>query len=214
MQSDGLRNRKDAPVVSNAPDRDSDTDLAIEESDSSLQPPRFTINLSLPPFGRYHKLARAFKTRIQGLPVLFDEVVQEIHLPPTWARKIARLCLRKVYSTEETEELRGICKITGLEMYLLVAYNVLLDLFMGCTSGGARVQDSGSMLHFRTLDWGMDVLRCVQPKFTIPLLGALLGDSVFIGLSRQPIEIVPDISWIPRGIAAQDIIIVYFYVVF
>jgi hypothetical protein len=41
---------------------------------------------------------------------------------------------------------------------------VLLDLFMGCTSGGVRVRDPNSkygskMLHFRALDWGMDQLR-------------------------------------------------------
>ena len=49
-------------------------------------------------------------------------------------------------------------------MYLLVAFNVLLDLFMGCTSGAVRVADRGrntKMLHFRTLDWGMDALRKV-----------------------------------------------------
>ena len=52
-------------------------------------------------------------------------------------------------------------------MYLLVAFNVLLDLFMGCTSGGVRVCDSGGrkddgrMLHFRALDWGMPELRRV-----------------------------------------------------
>ena len=54
-------------------------------------------------------------------------------------------------------------------MYLLVAFNVLLDLLMGCTSGGVRVRDAESsesggaeearMLHFRTLDWGMEPLR-------------------------------------------------------
>lgn len=49
-------------------------------------------------------------------------------------------------------------------MYLLVAFNVLLDLWMSCTSGGARVSDSAgleTMLHFRTLDWSMDPLRKV-----------------------------------------------------
>jgi len=46
-------------------------------------------------------------------------------------------------------------------MHLLVAFNVLLDLFMGCTSGGTKLSSKNMMLHFRTLDWGMDPLRKV-----------------------------------------------------
>lgn len=54
-------------------------------------------------------------------------------------------------------------------MYLLVSFNVILDLLMGCSSGGAAVRDESSvsgttrtkMVHFRTLDWGMDPLRRV-----------------------------------------------------
>ena len=52
--------------------------------------------------------------------------------------------------------------VTGIDMYLLVAFNVLLDLFMGCTSGGFRINprdENSKMLHFRTLDWGMHALR-------------------------------------------------------
>ena len=179
MQPEGLRNRTIVPFNIIPPNRASDT-LAIEESDKSLQPPKFTIDLSLPPFERYQALARAFKIRIRELPVLFDEVVQEVHLSPKWVRVVAKLCLRRVYSTEETEELRGICKVTGLEMYLLVAYNVLLDLFMGCTSGGVKVQDSESMLHFRTLDWGMDVLRCVHSYFHLVIAKTLYRREVAI----------------------------------
>ena len=48
-------------------------------------------------------------------------------------------------------------------MYLLVAFNLLLDSFMGCSSGGIRTHNKGGsssrMLHYRTLDWGMDELR-------------------------------------------------------
>jgi hypothetical protein len=75
--------------------------------------------------------------------------------------------LRRVYSKEETEELRGISEAAGVEMFLVVALNTFLDLFMGCTSGGVRTRDSDGdeletrMLHFRTLDWGMDSLRRV-----------------------------------------------------
>ena len=83
-----------------------------------------------------------------------------------WTKRLARIGLRRLYSREESAEIRSISQATGVEMYLLVAFNVLLDLFMGCTSGGVRVRDSergtdSRMLHFRALDWGMPELRRV-----------------------------------------------------
>jgi hypothetical protein len=52
-------------------------------------------------------------------------------------------------------------------MYLLVAYNVFLDLLMGCTSGGVMVADElgHTMMHFRTLDWSMPLLRQAIVQF-------------------------------------------------
>lgn len=57
--------------------------------------------------------------------------------------------------------------VTGVSMYLLVAFNVVLDLLMGCTSGAVKTLEPGlptasaKMLHFRNLDWTMDPLRAV-----------------------------------------------------
>ena len=126
--------------------------------------PRYTIDLSLPPVRRYQHVAADFKAQAATLPALFDDLIlgmkPDAHIDRI--RKLARLMLRRVYYKEENEELRGISQTIGIEMWLLVALNVLLDLFMGCTSGAARVgeeQDSSKMLHFRTLDWGMDPLR-------------------------------------------------------
>ncbi|KAB8072323.1 hypothetical protein BDV29DRAFT_177634 [Aspergillus leporis] len=97
-------------------------------------------------------------------------------LPTTflqWVKRLSRLLLRRLYSREETEEIRGISQATGIEMYLLVSFNVLLDLLMGCTSGAALTKLSTSegeqcrMLHFRTLDWGMDELRKLLVCFEV-----------------------------------------------
>lgn len=88
-------------------------------------------------------------------------------------------------------ELRGIQEETGIDKYLLVAFNVLLDFLMGCTSGGARVFDSTgleTMLHFRTLDWSMDPLRkvVVHLDFAENPGGTVLGSTVtyvgFVGV--------------------------------
>lgn len=98
------------------------------------------------------------------LPALFDELARECvpNISVSKVKMIARLALRHVYNKEENEELRGLSEATGIAMWLLVSHNVLLDTFMGCTSGGVRVDHNGSksrMLHFRILDWGMDPLR-------------------------------------------------------
>ncbi len=158
MDSAGLRSRgKSRPSIEEPTTHDNNK---FED----LRPPRYTIDLSLPPAKRYQHVAHDFLPLVRSLPMLFDEVVKEAHLPPPLIKIIARACLRRVYSQEETEELRGIHEVTGVKMYLLVAFNVLLDLFMGCTSGGVQVRDRTGkprMLHFRTMDWGMDALRKV-----------------------------------------------------
>lgn len=137
-----------------------------EASWEPREPPKYTIDLSRPPKQRYLAVVKDFKDEIRALPFLFDQVVME-HLRGANRKKVkwlAKLLLRGVYNKEEDEELKGIHEVTGIDMYLLVAFNVLLDLFMGCTSGGVEVADekgSKSMLHFRTLDWGMPALRKV-----------------------------------------------------
>jgi hypothetical protein len=126
-------------------------------------PPVFTIDLSLAPDQRYVELARAYKDRILNLTSLFDELLEQAGLPRKAIKWLARVLLRRLYTLEQTQEIRGIHNVTGVDMYLLVALNVLLDTFMGCTSGGMRIKDGrkDKMAHFRCLDWSMDELRHV-----------------------------------------------------
>ncbi|KAK2777786.1 hypothetical protein FQN52_000987 [Onygenales sp. PD_12] len=140
-------------------------------------PPIYRIDLSLPPAQRYVELATIYRDQMRALTVLFDELVEStgLNISAKWVRRLAWLFLRGVYSREETEELRGMSRTTGIDLYLLVSLNVVLDLLMGCTSGGARCRttnpndggEGSKMLHFRTLDWGMDGLRelIVQLEF-------------------------------------------------
>lgn len=133
-------------------------------------PPRWQIDLSLPPRDRYREIARDYKDRVQNLTGLFDALLTDVAVPEKWipfVNRASRLLLRRVYNDVQTEELRGISEESGVPMYLLVAFNVILDLLMGCTSGGVRTLAKGQpfskakMLHFRTLDWTMDPLRKV-----------------------------------------------------
>ena len=154
--------------------------------DDPHSPPRYIIDLSLPPFERYVHLATDFKPLLDSVPSLFDDVVCNFApgISISAVRFLARCLLRKIHSKEETEELKGISKASGVEMYLLVAFNTFLDAMMGCTSGGVRTkntkQSQSRMLHFRTLDWGMDILRrlVVQLDFVNHAGGAVIATSI------------------------------------
>ena len=148
---------------------DAASTTSSRSSNKPNEPPRFTIDLSLPPEQRYLEVCAAFKSEMVNLTSLFDEVVGDMvpWLSSKWLHFICRMLLRRVYDREEHGELKGISNATGVQMYLLVCFNVLLDLFMGCSSGGAVVRAGGDkgegskMVHFRTLDWGMPSLRRV-----------------------------------------------------
>ncbi|OQO14141.1 hypothetical protein B0A48_01017 [Cryoendolithus antarcticus] len=159
--------------------------------------PRFSIDLSLPPQQRYTEVCAAFKDQMLGLRELFDDVVGSMlpFVPKAVLKWICWLLLRGVYDAEETAELKGISSNTGIEVYLLVCFNVILDLLMGCTSGGALIHDEAAedhnatrMVHFRTLDWGMPSLRhvIVQLDYKAHAEGEVIASSVtyagFVGV--------------------------------
>jgi len=157
-------------------------------------PPTYTIDLSLPPQQRYVDLALAYKAELLSLTSLFDEVAASTGISNVaLVKSAARLLLRGLHSHEQTEELRGIANAVGLEMYLLVAFNTLLDLFMGCTSGGVRTRagpdaPTARMVHFRTLDWGMEALRRVAVTLAFvrrrggPVVARALSYVGFVGV--------------------------------
>lgn len=140
--------------------------------------PRFVVDLSRPPEHRYDHIVPHLQTQVDScdLSSIFDDLLHQF-VGPVMAKGlgfVARIALRRVYRSEETAELAGIARAFGIPIHLLVAFNVLLDLLLGCTSGGVRAVDSEQqpassrtprMLHFRTLDWGMDTLR----KLTVQL---------------------------------------------
>lgn len=154
------------------------SELAVDSVGEPI--PTYRIDLSLPPAERYVKLASDFAPRMKEITPLFDTVLGSI-VPWTFLHSIIKfaafLILRRVYSYEETQELVGISKASGVDMYFLVAFNLLLDSLLGCTSGGvltrlkkgemdpaegqAHAERRARMMHFRTLDWAMPELRSV-----------------------------------------------------
>ncbi|KAJ5620801.1 beta subunit of N-acylethanolamine-hydrolyzing acid amidase-domain-containing protein [Penicillium lagena] len=134
------------------------------------KPPVYRIDLSLPPAERYVAVARLYGEKMRSLTGMFDELIEGVspRIPVNVVHCLARLFLRRLYTAEETAEIQGISLETGIDLYLLICLNVVLDLLMGCTSGGVRCKKATSqthMLHFRTLDWGMDPLRELIVQF-------------------------------------------------
>lgn len=139
--------------------------------------PTYRIDLSLPPSERYKSIATDFAPKMRAITPIMDELLS-VYIPWRPLRYfiefLASITLWRVYSSEETSELKGISRASGVPLYFFIALNVILDSLMGCTSGGVIVKGSKQskgrevggrgdegMMHFRTLDWGMDGLRNV-----------------------------------------------------
>jgi hypothetical protein len=183
MESAGLRHRdrqrEDSQHTSDA--TNTQADGPAQDPKPALTPalsrpiPAFTVDLSIRPEDRYAHIVPELlphMRRAKLTDLLDDLITQTVPglLVGTIVKTSAHLLLRRVYDDEENAELQGIARDTELPMYLLVAFNVLLDLLLGCTSGGVRVEEPegksssqakwrSHMVHFRTLDWGMDPLR-------------------------------------------------------
>ncbi|KAK2024108.1 hypothetical protein LX32DRAFT_570476, partial [Colletotrichum zoysiae] len=120
---------------------------------------------------RYIQLAKEFAHRIRSVSPLFDHVIASL-----FGRKLAgvikfasRHALRRVFDEEQTKEIKSIAAVAKIGTHLLMSLNLFLDLMLGCTSGAVLVrpktghrdgQDTKDrLMHFRTLEWGMDALR-------------------------------------------------------
>ena len=148
--------------------------ITSSTSNSSSSIPSYTIDLAQPPRQRYARLARDYAERMRSLQYLFDEILHAL-FPAILLRKsvrfMARMTLHRLHDDEETQEIKGISRATGVPLYLMVVFNTVLDYLLGCTSGAVRVRPTPAeggggkvagpvrMMHFRTLDWGMDKLR-------------------------------------------------------
>ncbi|KAG0043764.1 hypothetical protein BGZ83_011062 [Gryganskiella cystojenkinii] len=170
MQSAGLRRLEQAggnaaPPVITSDDLQDPLYIPVPGRKKGRVVPKFTIDLSLAPEDRYTLVAVDLRETVENssLPLLFDTILNGVGFGlGRLLRAVAPVILQRLYTDEETAEIRGISRAIGLPMHLLVAFNVLLDLLLGCTSGGLRVDEPGQesrILHMRTLDWGMDQLR-------------------------------------------------------
>ncbi|KAK1488774.1 hypothetical protein CABS01_02404 [Colletotrichum abscissum] len=133
--------------------------------------PIYKVDMGKPAEERYIELAKDLAPKIREVSPLFDEVI-EATVPrgmSGFAKFTSRFTLRKVFDPEQTKEIKSIAEIAGIPVHQLMALNTFLDLMLGCTSGAALVKNDSKrkigggnpdhLMHFRTLEWGMDILR-------------------------------------------------------
>ncbi|KXH62855.1 hypothetical protein CNYM01_03716 [Colletotrichum nymphaeae SA-01] len=133
--------------------------------------PIYKVDMGKPAEERYIELAKDLAPKIREVSPLFDEVI-EATFPrgmSGFAKFTSRFTLRKVFDPEQTKEIKSIAEVAGIPVHQLMALNTFLDLMLGCTSGAALVKDDSKrkisggdpdrLMHFRTLEWGMDILR-------------------------------------------------------
>lgn len=127
--------------------------------------PLYRVDLSAPPESRYTKICEDYKHVLIDLVAIYEQILA-LSPYPRLAGFLARNLLKRVYSAEETAEIKAISHTLGTPIHLTVAFNTFLDLFAACMSGGAKIRadggpsrDASKMVHFRNLDWEMDLLR-------------------------------------------------------
>ncbi|KIM38314.1 hypothetical protein M413DRAFT_447815 [Hebeloma cylindrosporum] len=147
----------------------------------SEPPPLYQVDLSLPPQSRYLQICNEYKAEMAELVGIYDNLLSLTPSPRFFAF-VAKNILRKVHTEEEAHEIEGISMATEIPIHLVVAYNTFLDLFSGCMSGGAQVKAPGTrgtrMIHFRNLDWNMDLLRDMVIRVEYLLGGKVIARAV------------------------------------
>lgn len=132
--------------------------------------PTYRVDIALAPEQRYVEVARDFAPRMRDMTTVFNDLLDSIFRYPLvcWLIKTcARLFLRRLHDEEQDREVKSIAKLVGMDNYLLIALNILLDVMMGCTACCILTEPNSQrptvaasrLMHFRTLDWAMDPLR-------------------------------------------------------
>ncbi|KAK6342931.1 hypothetical protein TWF718_008309 [Orbilia javanica] len=160
------------------------------------RPPVYIVDLDLPPRQRYQQIGKDFKEQFLELTPLFDSIISTLPYSKLISF-IARIILRRIHNSEEEDEIKGLVDVSGIPLFLMIAFNTLLDTFMGCTSGAVKLtedpyaaessnEDRDKMVHFRTLDWGMDGLRDLVIQIDYQKEGKIIAHAItyagFVGV--------------------------------
>ena len=114
---------------------------------ADFQPPKYTINLDLPPRERFVEVFKAFESPIKTLS---DGVMSNIGTLEYYF--MASLLRLRYLESEREEELAGACEAIDFSYNTAILLNYLYELQASCTSIVLR-QKNGNLLHGRNLDY-------------------------------------------------------------
>jgi hypothetical protein len=144
-----------------------------------LDIPMYTLDLDLPPRQRWKHIAAGFPDTKPMVMSLINQVLDMV--VPGFTQPFVKLIMSgmftKMSSDELTEEVKGICDVTGTPLWAMVAYNVAYNFMAGCSSGGIMTKGENGkeeMFHYRNLDWHMEETR----KTTIKVMYTRGGKKV------------------------------------
>jgi len=149
-------------------------------------PNEYTIDLDLPAQERWIHVAFAERRNLQKLadtlPVILRDQFNGF-VAATRKSVIRPLCYMKPLPREYSQEIYGISKLTtsyGLTYGDLVLFNTALDYLSKCTS--MIMSSPEGQLHFRTLDWGLALLKDLTISVSFKKNGSILYKGItFIG---------------------------------
>ncbi len=132
-------------------------------SDVSV-PPRFIVNLDLPPMLRWQHILRLYIDQFHQVEKKIESMINEIL--GQWAGPM----LEKVLSTIMSgitrlglvyygEELKGFSQEIGIPLGKLVLMQFVYECSACCTSIVCKDEQTNIPIHIRTMDWGLNFLK-------------------------------------------------------
>ncbi|EFO19901.2 hypothetical protein LOAG_08591 [Loa loa] len=129
-------------------------------------PPRYVINLDLPPENRWDKVIDDYRELIPAVIEEIHHYVPRLLRPLVWW--IDKNIILKEFPEEYAREIRGIAARSGLHIGEVVGINIFYDISAfnrkhiltntGCTSIVAE-DYKGRIIHGRNLDYEISILR-------------------------------------------------------
>ena len=127
-------------------------------------PPRFVVNLDLPPAIRWQHIMRLYIDQFQQVEKKIESMVNQI--VGQWMGPMLEKILSAIMSgitrlglVYYGEELKGFSEVTGIPLGRLVLIQFVYECFACCTAIVCQDKQTNIPMHIRTMDWALDFLK-------------------------------------------------------
>ncbi|CAF4345728.1 unnamed protein product [Rotaria sp. Silwood2] len=143
-------------------------------------PPRFIVNLDLPPMIRWQHIVRLYIDQLHQVEKKIESMINAIigqWLGPMCENVLSTIMagITRLGLVYYGQELKGISHDTGIPLGKLVMMQFVYECFACCTSIVCQNKETNIPMHIRTMDWEFDFLK----QLTIDVDLQRNGQSVF-----------------------------------